>query len=784
MLKLQNISKSYKTADYSQMALDNVSLDFRKNEFVAILGPSGSGKSTLLNIIGGLDKYDTGDLIINNKSTKEFKDKDWDAYRNNCIGFIFQNYNLITHISILENVEMAMTLSGVSSKERKKRAREALEKVGLKDHINKKPNQLSGGQMQRVAIARALVNNPDIIMADEPTGALDTKTSVQIMELIKEIAKDKLVIMVTHNPDLANEYASRIIELRDGKLISDSNKVEENAKSDEHYKIAKTAMGFFSALKLSFNNIKTKKGRTLLTAFASSIGIIGIAVILSLSSGFQLQIDKYIKDTMDQFPIIINQTAMSVDEEVLMEKHDEVEGVIKGTNEYPDTKEVELYDAGLSQMAHTNKFTDEYIEYLENVDKDICSSIGYISITNLNLIRKQSDGKVVPVTVSAGVNSQASADTRGLTSMNCTTYPTMLDKNKNYLKEYYDLLEGEYPSNATDLVLVVDYKNRVDIETMKALGFKTEDIEKINFSDIIGTEIKLVSNNDYYTKTPYGIYTPSLDYDTMYDKEDNIDLKIVGVVRSKEDVKISLLAAGIAYSSDLTKLVQERAKDSDIVKDQIDADYNILSKQEFKEGEKDQIISYLAGNDIPAAVIMYPTSFENKDKIVEYLDKYNEDKEKDEKVIYTDLSETITSMTSGIMDAITIVLIAFSAISLIVSSIMIGIITYISVLERTKEIGILRAIGARKKDITRVFNAETFLVGICSGLIGIGIAYLLTFPINKILYNITDLENIAKLNPIHAIILLVISITLTLIGGFIPAKIAAKKDPVEALRTE
>lgn len=784
MLKLQNISKSYKTADYSQMALDNVSLDFRKSEFVAILGPSGSGKSTLLNIIGGLDKYDTGDLIINNKSTKEFKDRDWDAYRNNCIGFVFQNYNLITHISILENVEMAMTLSGVSGKERKRRAKEALEKVGLKDHINKKPNQLSGGQMQRVAIARALVNNPDIIMADEPTGALDTKTSIQIMELIKEIAKDKLVIMVTHNPELANEYASRIIELKDGKLISDSNPIEEKQNTNEHYKIAKTAMGFFSALKLSFNNIKTKKGRTLLTAFASSIGIIGIAVILSLSSGFQIQIDKYIKDTMDQFPIIINQSSMSVDEETLMQEHSEVESVIKGTNEYPDTKEVELYDASLSKMMHINTFSDEYLEYIGKIDKDICSSIGHISITNLNLIRKKDDGKVVPVGISAGVNGEASADTRGLTSMNCTTYPTMLDENKSYLEEYYDLLEGEYPKEATDLVLVVDHKNRVDIETMKKLGFNTEDIEKINFSDIVGTEIKLVSNNDYYTKTPFGVYTPSLDYDTMYEAEDNIDLKIVGVVRSKEEVKISLLAAGIAYSSDLTKLVQERGKDSDIVKEQLENDYNVLSKQEFKEGEKEQFISYLAGNETPAAIIIYPTTFENKEKVVEYLDKFNDTKEKEDKVIYTDLSETITSMTSGIMDAITIVLIAFSAISLVVSSIMIGIITYISVLERTKEIGILRAIGARKKDITRVFNAETFLVGICSGVIGIGIAYLFTFPINKILYSITDLENVAKLNPIHALILLLISITLTLIGGFIPSKIAAKKDPVEALRTE
>ena len=614
-------------------------------------------------------------------------------------------------------------------------------------------------------------------------GALDTKTSIQIMELIKEIAKDKLVIMVTHNKELAENYASRIIELKDGKLISDSNPIEKTESGDDKYKIVKTAMSFVSALKLSFNNIKTKKGRTLLTAFASSIGIIGIAVILSLSSGFQIQIDKYIKDTMDQFPIIINQSAMEVDEDTLNEEHSEMESVIKGTNEYPDTKEVELYDAGLSRLSHINVFSDEYIAYIENIDKEICSSIGYINITNLNLIRKIDD-KVIPVNVSAGVNQQASADTRGLTSMNCTTYPTMLDESKEYLKEYYDLLEGEYPKEATDLVLVVDYKNRIDNDTMEALGFKTQDIEKISFSDIIGTEIKLVSNNDYYTKTPYGIYTTSLDYDSMYDAEDNIDLKIVGVVRSKADVKISLLAGGIAYSEDLTRLVEQRAKDSDVVKAQMEVDYNILSKQDFKGEDKTTMLSYLGGNNIPAAVIIYPTTFENKEKVVKYLDEWNDLHESEEKVIYTDLSETITTMTSGIMGAITIVLVAFSAISLVVSSIMIGIITYISVLERTKEIGILRAIGARKKDITRVFNAETFLVGICSGAIGIGIAYLLTFPINKILYNLTELEKVARLNPLHAVILIVISITLTLIGGFIPAKVAAKKDPVEALRTE
>ncbi len=787
MLEVKNICKSYKTADFVQKALDDVSISFRKSEFVAILGPSGSGKTTLLNIIGGLDRYDSGDLVINGKSTKEFKSRDWDAYRNNCVGFIFQNYNLITHISILENVEMGMTLSGIHSKERKKRAIEALEKVGLKEHIHKRPNQLSGGQMQRVAIARALVNNPDIIMADEPTGALDTKTSIQIMELIKEIAKDKLVIMVTHNPDLANEYATRIIELKDGKLLSDTNPIESKEKEDKEYKIIKTAMGFFTALKLSFNNIRTKKGRTLITAFASSIGIIGIALILSLSSGFKVKIDKYIKDTMDQFPIIINSTAMSTDEDTIESMNntqDEISDIMNKKVEYPDTKEAVAYDSSMNNVIHTNNITDEYKEYISKIDKDICSSIGYINIANVNLLRKQDD-KVSLVTIPAGINSSLSAGTSGLTSMNCTTYPVMVDKNRSYLEEYYDILEGRYPTDPTEVVIVVDQKNRIDINVLKSLGYNVEEGSTIAFSDFLNMSLKFIPNDLFYKESLYGMYTFNTNYDEIYDNENNVELKVVGIVRSKPDVTISLLASGIAYSNELSDIIYQKNKDSEIVKKQASENYNVLTREEFKDdGAKKQFISYLGGNDTPYAALMYPTTFDNKEILIEYLDKYNENKEKDDKILYTDLSETITSMTNGIMDAITMVLIAFSAISLIVSSIMIGIITYISVLERTKEIGILRAIGARKKDITRVFNAETFLIGLCSGLIGIGIAELLTFPINSILKELTELDNIASLNPTHAIILLTISILLTLIGGSIPANIASKKDPVEALRTE
>ena len=787
MLEIKNIRKSFKTADFTQIALDNISIKFRKSEFVSILGPSGSGKTTLLNIIGGLDRYDSGDLVINNKSTKTFKDKDWDAYRNNCIGFVFQNYNLISHISILENVEMGMTLSGVKTKERRKRAKQALEKVGLKDHMNKRPNQLSGGQMQRVAIARALVNNPDIIMADEPTGALDSVTSIQIMDLLKEISKDKLVIMVTHNPELAQKYSTRIIELKDGKLISDSNPVTDDEKEGKQYLIGRTSMGFFQALKLSFTNIMTKKGRTAITAFASSIGIIGIAIILSISSGFKEKIDKYIKDTMDQFPIIVNHSAMISDEDsinTMSETQNELSDIMNKSVEYPDTKEAVAYDSSMEKLVHINNITDEYKNYIESIDNSICSSVGYITIGNLNLLRKDGD-KVNPISVSAGVNSELSSGTSGLTSMNCTTYPTMLDKNKNYLEEYYDVLDGRCPENKNEIVIVVDQKNRIDVNVLKALGYDVKKDEVIPFEDLLKLEIKFIPNNNYYKESLFDMYTFNTDYEKVYNMDNNIELKVVGVVRGKSDVTISLLATGIAYSNELAEEIYENNKDSDIVKAQQNLNYNILTREEFKdENSKEQILSYLGGNDTPYAVLMYPTTFDNKTKLLEYLDEFNNGKSKDEKVVYTDLSETITSMTNGIMDAITVVLVAFSAISLVVSSIMIGIITYISVLERTKEIGILRAIGARKKDITRVFNAETFIIGLISGGLGLIIAYLLTFPINKVLYKLTELENVACLKATHCIVLLLISIILTLIGGFIPAKLAAKKDPVEALRTE
>ena len=763
MLKLKKIKKSYKTGEFVQHALKGIDLEFRKNEFVAILGPSGSGKTTLLNIIGGLDRYDSGDLIINGKSTKKFKQKDWDAYRNNSIGFIFQSYNLISHISVIENVEMGMTLSGMNAKKRRKKALELLKKVGLKDHAHKKPNQLSGGQMQRVAIARALANDPDIILADEPTGALDTKTSTQIMELITEIAKDKLVIMVTHNPELANVYANRIVEFRDGELIDDSNPLD-NDKEENTYDIKKTAMNYLTALKLSFNNIKTKKGRTLLTAFASSIGIIGIALILSLSNGFKLQIDKFEKDTLSQAPIIISKQSMDMQQMTNMstEKDD--------LQEYP-TDEMVHPQKTVETMIHINKITKEYMDKVESIDSNKMGGIAYQRATNLNLITK--------------INNKAKQ-----LGQNVSIVPlpgTLDNKEARVMTDNFEVIYGELTNNKEDLILLVDSKNRVSETLLKDLGYEGENI---NFKDIVGKEFKLILNNDYYKKVGE-FYTVNTDLEKLYENNNAITLKISAIIRGKEGSDFAKLSgSGLMYNNSLTDYIIEKNNQSDIVKTQKEKNYNVLTTEPFdvetKEGKdaKEMMLSYLGADTTPIMINIYPTDFDSKDEILKVLDEYNEGKSDDDKVIYIDEAKLITTMSGSIMDAITIVLIAFSAISLVVSSIMIGIITYISVLERTKEIGILRALGARKKDITRVFNAETFIIGLTSGVLGLLIAKLLTFPTNSIIEKLTELPNVAKLNPKHAIILLIISILLTVIGGFIPAKIAAKKDPVEALRSE
>lgn len=773
MLEIKHIKKSYKTGDFVQKALNDVSIQFRQNEFVAILGPSGSGKTTLLNVLGGLDHYDSGDLIINGKSTKNFKAADWDAYRNNSVGFIFQSYNLIGHISIQDNVEMALALSNVKKKERRKRAREALKSVGLLEHAHKRPNQLSGGQMQRVAIARSLVNNPDIILADEPTGALDSNTSKQIMDLIQKIASDKLVIMVTHNQDLAYQYATRVIEVKDGKVVSDSNPLTKEEQEEEQYKLKKTKMSFMEALYLSFNNIMTKKGRTLITAFASSIGIIGIALILSLSNGFDLQIDKFERGILSAMPIMISKQSMDLDEESLVQLTGEEQ------EKYPDKQTVIPKDNALESLVHQNKINDDYIGYIENISSDLVYGVSYTKMTALNVLTEH-DGKV------------SVADTQDISF---SALPKSLDENtpNAAMEAYYDILAGTLPQKKEDIVLIVDASNRVNTEILQLLGFDTMD--EIPFDEIIGKTIKVALNDDFYVKMgDYFVRNPDLQ--SVYDN--SITLTVSGILRMKEDFPSYVSSASLCYTDELLDEVIAANNESEIVKAQQASDVNVLTGMPFSDSTsnpsssssagmtitKDTVLGYLGADQTPYMIYLFPKDFERKDELLKYLDAYNDDKEDDDKVIYMDQAELISSMSSSIMSAVTIVLIAFSSISLIVSSIMIGIITYISVLERTKEIGILRALGARKKDISRVFNAETFIIGITSGLIGIGIALILTIPTNQIIYNLTELENVAILNPLHALILILVSMTLTMIGGFIPARIAAKKDPVEALRTE
>ncbi|MFZ7102050.1 MAG: ATP-binding cassette domain-containing protein [Peptococcaceae bacterium] len=790
MLQVKNITKTYTAGNFKQVALNNVSLNFRECEFVAILGQSGSGKTTFLNVIGGLDQYEKGDLVINGKSTKHFRGGDWDAYRNNSIGFIFQSYNLIPHLSILDNVEMGMTLSGVSAGEKRRKAHDVLERVGLIEHLHKIPNQLSGGQMQRVAIARALANNPDIILADEPTGALDTQTSRQIMDLIQDIARDKLVIMVTHNSELAERYADRIVRFSDGQVVADSNPLPDQ-KFVSEYKLKKTGMNFGTALKLSGKNIITKKWRTALTAFASSIGIIGIALVLSLSNGFDKQISSYEKGTLANYPVTINQSSMNMDLAQMPPSSGE-EG-----EAYPEEQVIYPYNSKENTFVHTNVLTPAYLEYLANIDSSLLDGISYTRSVKMNLLKMAGD--------------KATAVNTGNISL--TSYPSEVDKaSASYLEQYYDLLSGSFPSAMTDVVLVVDESNRVDTGALEALGLADGE-DNIDFKEVIGHELKMLMNDDYYKKVGdyYTINGTASDLSSLYNNANAVTLKISGIIRIKEDASVSSLSAGIAYSDQLARYFIANAQSSEIVQAQQAADFNVMTGVLFAENTgfgsgsgnmaggnmnpalaarggsaqtKDEVLASLGATSAPSSVSLYPVDFAAKESILAYLDAWNNGLDEADQIQYTDMAAMVTRLSGSIMDAITMVLIAFAAISLVVSMIMIGIIIYISVLERTKEIGVLRALGARKKDITRVFNAETFIVGAFSGLMGIGISYLLTFPVNRILYKLTDLSGVAQLNPAHAVILVLISIVLTLIGGLIPAKMAAKKDPVEALRSE
>lgn len=780
MLELKEIKKYYKIGDNVTKALDGVSVAFRKQEFVAILGPSGSGKTTMLNVIGGLDNYDTGDMVINGKSTKTFKDSDWDAYRNNSIGFVFQSYNLISHLGIIENVELGMTLSGVPKEEKRQKAEDALTRVGLSAHMHKKPNQLSGGQMQRVAIARALANDPDILLCDEPTGALDSETSVQIMQLIQELSKEKLVIMVTHNPKLAHKYADRIIEFSDGKIDTDSHPHIERPKPDQ-FNLKRTKMKFSTALRLSFNNLRTKKGRTFLTAFASSIGIISIAIVLALSTGFQTQIDNTQTETLSQFPITISQvTTEPVTARTASDEDDD--------NDAAQNNSVIAQTSAADSAQHINKIDQDFVDYVNNINPALSNNIGYSRGVAMNLLRDL-DGDYQQVSFSnssdTSATASASAAFSSMSGVGVSTFPHQLsDNNGSFLEDNYSVLAGNYPAVATDVVLIVDEDNTTNINALTNLGFDVSDGDEINYDDIVGTTVNLVHNDDYYTELPTGNFIPNQDLAGLYNNSNNTTLTIAGILRVNEDSNMNLLAPGIAYSDELSEQLIDTNENSVIVQAQEASDTNVMTGEPLTDTAKDQMIAYLGGSSLPTSIYIYPNSFDDKEQVLTYLDDYNDGKELADQIIYTDLAGTMTSLTGGIMDAITYVLIAFAAISLITSMIMIGIITYTSVIERTKEIGVLKALGARKKDITRVFDAETVILGVGSGALGVFIAWLATFPINILLYNMTDLENVAHLEPLQGIILIVISTVLTLLGGHIPARMAAKKDAAIALRAE
>ena len=860
MLELKNITKDYLSGDNKVQALKGISIEFRKSEFVSILGQSGCGKTTLLNIIGGLDRYTTGDLVINGKSTKEFKDKDWDAYRNYSVGFVFQSYNLIPHQTVLSNVELALTLSGVSKTERRKRAIKALESVGLGDQINKKPNQMSGGQMQRVAIARALVNDPDIILADEPTGALDTTTSVQIMEILKEISKDKLIIMVTHNPEIAEKYSSRIVKILDGNITDDSNPYTEEEKKKAkkvEAKTGKTSMNFLTALSLSLNNLLTKKGRTLLTAFAGSIGIIGIALILSLSSGVRGYISKVEEDTLSSYPITIEEATIDMNSMMstfMGETEDEVEheeGKIYSQNIMTDMMET------VSTEVETNNLTEfkKYLDSEGNAIRANANDIQYSYKLNLNIYKNDTEEivKVNPSTVMNSIGmgnmSQMGASSQ-MTMMSSTdVFQEMLD-NDELLNSQYDILAGRMPNKYNEVVLIVNENNEITDYTIYSLGLKDqkelekkleklqkgevlEEEEEVSYTyeDILNLSFKLILNTDYYKKENNTWVDKSEDEEYMKEILANAEeIKIVGIIKQNEETVSNETSGIVGYTKDLKEYVINKINEQEIVKAQkSDESINVFTGLKFPEEnntkfdmnalsiEQRQYMATLSQEELaklmqtysenanatydgnlqklgvvdletPSTINIYPINFESKEAITNAIEEYNTNKTnegKEEDVInYTDFVGLMMSSVTTIIDVISYVLIAFVAISLVVSSIMIGIITYISVLERTKEIGILRAMGASKKDISRVFNAETFIVGMSAGILGIGVTILLNIPINLIIKSIVGISTISKLPVAGAIILIAISMILTVIAGLIPAKMASKKDPVIALRTE
>jgi len=767
MLQLKNIKKDYFVAGKPTTALNNIFLTFKENEFVSILGASGSGKTTLLNLIGGLDHYTSGDLLVDGKSTKNFKDWEWDAYRNSTIGFVFQTYNLIPHLNILDNVEMALRLSGVSAKERKIRATKVLVDVGLKDHLHKRPNQLSGGQMQRVSIARALVNNPKVLLADEPTGALDSKTSKQIMELIQVISKDRLVIMVTHNAEIAHTYSDRIITLVDGLVVEDSNPAPEQ-KTDTTVKMVnkKTSMSFLTAIQTSFKNLLTKRGRTIITSLAGSIGIIGIALVLAISTGMTSYTNVLQSDSLAGFPITIASQVATTRFNGPDFMQDENEG------EFPSGNTIYSYDRTASTVAHKNNINNEFLEYVEAMDPLLRNSISYTRAMELNVVTKDSQGSYIKVKTSSNVGFFSS-------SSDFSEIPN----SPEFIASQYDKLIGNFPTAASEVALIVDSHNRLPVELLANIGVDIN--ETYVFEDFMGMTFKAVTNNDFYVEQS-SIYVASTDYETLYSSANNINLEIVGVLRVNKEASSELLSTGIGYTTALTDQLLNNALVSNVVQAQrLSPNVNVLTGNAFNaQVSYDSVIKKIGGLTTPTSVQIYPVSFVAKDAIKKYLDAYNVGKTQENTIIYSDLAEQISSTISSLINTITIILGGFAGISLVVSSVMIGIITYVSVVERTKEIGIMRSLGARKKDISRIFNAETLLIGFTSGIIGIALAYIINIPVSLVIDKLIGVPNFANLLIYHALLLVILSTILTLIAGLIPARIASKKDPVIALRTE
>ena len=860
MLRCENIIKDYPTSEEVVHALKGVSLTFRNSEFVSILGQSGCGKTTFLNIIGGLDHYTSGDLIINGKSTRNYKDKDWDTYRNHKIGFVFQSYNLIPHQSVLSNVELALTLSGVGKEERKKRAIEALTKVGLKDQIYKKPTQLSGGQMQRVAIARAIVNNPDIILADEPTGALDSSTSIQIMEILKEISKDKLVIMVTHNPELAQKYSSRIIRLSDGEVISDSNPYNEFEELNNSQIDKKTNMSFKTALSLSLNNLMTKKARTILVSFAGSIGIIGIALILSLSNGVQSYIDSVESDTMTAYPIQIQSTTMDMTS--MMEA---MAGKEESSNEKREDNQIytrsfvnDVLESIASSKQNNLEELKKYIESEQGKElRENTRAIEYSYGLNLNVYNEDTDSGLIQVSPNGLIDKLGMSDMVDLRSQfmagtsDANEVWLQLPDSNTLKKSEFELLEGSWPQNYNEVVIGVDSDNNITDYALYSLGLLNQDevVDSYNkilqgdsneiettknkksysYEELMNSKFKLVFNCDLFEKVN-GIWIDQSDNEDYIKNvvKNAQEVKVVGIIRQKDNTMSSGMLGGIYYSSKMSDYVIEQCENSQIVKEQKEnKDINIFTGNSFKSNEKldfssltpqqqmqfasmsqEEMMAYMqtyndnmnasyesnlkkmgvVNLDSPSQISLYAKDFDSKEALADCIEDYNDLQEENGNsnnvISYSDMVGMMISSVSSVVNMISYVLIGFVSISLVVSSIMIGIITYISVLERTKEIGILRSIGASKKDVSRVFNAETFIIGLTSGCMGILITILLNIPISTIVASKTGVEHIAKLPWQGAIILILISLVLTLIAGLIPSKYASKKDPVEALRIE